>query len=170
MLAQSRFNRFSLALSLGYDFLREVTDAYFLFPYPFLLSSQAYKVRARGLPDAERDRNLETLRYIGEQCVAHGLDFQLGLWMHGYEWANSPKANYTIEGLDNGHPRAVLPRCACHAAEGRAIGERRDLPHSRRKRRGGGQLRLLGHGFRRREALRPQGRNRPARQGHRFPE
>jgi hypothetical protein len=100
MLAESRFNRFSLALSLGYDFLRDVTDAYFLFPYPFLLSPAGYKVRARGLADAERDRNLETLRYIGNQCAAHGLDFQLGLWMHGYEWANSPKANYTIEGLD----------------------------------------------------------------------
>lgn len=100
MLAQNRFNRFSLALSIGYDFLREVTDAYFLFPYPFLLSPAGYQVRARGLPDAERDRNLETLRYIGEQCVAHGLDFQLGLWMHGYEWANSPKATYVIDGLD----------------------------------------------------------------------
>jgi hypothetical protein len=100
MLASNRFNRFSLAMSIGYDFLREVTDAYFLFPYPFLLAPAGYKVRARGLGDAERDRNLETLRYIGEQCVAHGLDFQLGLWMHGYEWANSPKANYTIDGLD----------------------------------------------------------------------
>jgi hypothetical protein len=100
LLAQHRFNRFSLALSLGYDSLNSVTDAYFLFPYPFLLSPQGYHVCARGLADSERDHNLEVLRYIGEQAVAHGLDFQLGLWMHGYEWANSPQANYTIEGLD----------------------------------------------------------------------
>ncbi len=99
MLAAQRFNRFQLAFGIGYDFLREVTDAYFLFAYPFFLSVPNYNVRAVGLPDAERDRNLETLKYISEQAAAHGLHFQLGLWMHGYEWANSPHANYTIEGL-----------------------------------------------------------------------
>src|SRR5580704_9367798 len=99
MLAAQRFNRFHLALGIGYDFLREVTDSYFVFAYPFLLPVPGYTVRAVGLPDAERDRNLETLKYISEQAVAHGLHFQLGLWMHGYQWANSPHANYTIEGL-----------------------------------------------------------------------
>ncbi len=99
MLAENHFNRFQLAFGIGYDFLREVTDAYFLFTYPFLLDVLGYHVRAVGLPPAERDRNLETLRYISDQAVAHGIRFQLGLWMHGYEWANSPKANYTIEGL-----------------------------------------------------------------------
>ena len=100
MLAKNRFNRFHLCLGLGYDFLREVTDAYFLFAYPFFLSVPGYRVRAVNLPDAERDRNLETLRFISEQTAAHGLEFQLGLWMHGYRWENSPHANYTIEGLD----------------------------------------------------------------------
>ncbi len=99
MLAENHFNRFQLAFGIGYDFLREVTDAYFLFTYPFFLDVPGYNVRAVGLPPAERDRNLETLRYISDQAAAHGLHFQLGLWMHGYEWANSPKANYTIEGL-----------------------------------------------------------------------
>jgi hypothetical protein len=99
MLAEQRFNRFQLALGIGYDFLREVTDCYFVFAYPFLLTVPGYNVRAVGLPDAERDRNLETLKYISEQAVAHGIHFQLGLWMHGYEWANSPHANYTIAGL-----------------------------------------------------------------------
>ena len=99
MLATQRFNRFSLALSIGYDFLREVTDAYFLFPYPFLLSVPGYNVRATNVPDAERDRNLGMLRFISDQTVARGLDFQLGLWMHGYQWINSPKANHVIEGL-----------------------------------------------------------------------
>jgi hypothetical protein len=39
------------------------------------------------------------LRFISEQTVARGMDFQLGLWMHGYEWIDSPKPNYTIAGL-----------------------------------------------------------------------
>ena len=99
MLATQRFNRFNLSLGLGYDFLRRVTDAYFLFPYPFLLSVPGYNVRAPQLADAERDRNLEMLKFISEQTVARGLQFQLGLWMHGYEWSDSPNANYTVEGL-----------------------------------------------------------------------
>ena len=78
MLATQRFNRFNLSFGIGYDFLREVTDAYFLFLYPFLLTVPGYNVRAVNLPDAERDRNLETLRFISEQTVARGLEFQLG--------------------------------------------------------------------------------------------
>ncbi|HEY1343277.1 MAG TPA: hypothetical protein VGF59_37505 [Bryobacteraceae bacterium] len=85
MLATQRFNRFNLSLSIGYDFLREVTDAYFLFPYPFLLAVPGYDVRATNLPDAERDRNLETLKFISDQTAMRGLEFQLGLWMHGYQ-------------------------------------------------------------------------------------
>jgi hypothetical protein len=99
MLAENRFNRFNLSFGIGYDFLRAVTDAYFLFAYPFFLSVPGYRVRAVNLPDAERDRNLETLRFISEQTTSHGLQFQLGLWMHGYQWENSPHPNYTIEGL-----------------------------------------------------------------------
>ena len=100
MLATQRFNRFNLAFGIGYDFIRRVTDAYFLFTYPFLLQVPGYNVRVPQLPDAERDRNLEMLRYISEQCVMRGLEFHVGLWMHGYEWIDSPNANYTIEGLD----------------------------------------------------------------------
>jgi hypothetical protein len=96
----NRFNRFQLAFGIGYDFLRDVTDAYFLFPYPFLLDVPGYSVRAVNLPDAERSRNLEALKFISEEAKAHGLHFQLGLWMHGYEWADSPHANYKIEGLN----------------------------------------------------------------------
>jgi hypothetical protein len=99
MLAAQRFNRFHLAFGIGYDFLTNVTDAYLLFAYPFLLSVPGYNVRAPQLPDAERDRNLEMLRFISEQAVARGLHFQLGLWMHGYKWIDSPNPNYTIEGL-----------------------------------------------------------------------
>jgi hypothetical protein len=99
MLATQRYNRFNLSFGIGYDFLREVTDAYFLFAYPFLLSVPGYDVKAAGLPDAERDLNLEMLKFIGAETVARGLQFQLGLWMHGYEWLNSPRPNYTIGGL-----------------------------------------------------------------------
>src|SRR5215469_4728392 len=84
---------------MGYDFLREVTDAYFLFFYPFVVSVPGFNVHASGVPGAERDRNLETLKYISDQAAAHGLEFQLGIWMHGYQWINSPNPNHVIEGL-----------------------------------------------------------------------
>ncbi|HVO75381.1 MAG TPA: hypothetical protein VMT35_15235 [Ignavibacteriaceae bacterium] len=99
MIAAQRFNRFNLSMGIGYDFLQNVTDAYFLFPYPFFLSVPGYSVRIPQLPDAERDKNLEMLKFISEQTAARGMQFQLGLWMHGYEWLNSPAPNYTIEGL-----------------------------------------------------------------------
>ncbi|HXE14754.1 MAG TPA: hypothetical protein VN633_21690, partial [Bryobacteraceae bacterium] len=59
MLAENHFNRFNLSFGIGYDFLREVTDAYFLFAYPFFLSVPGYDVRAVNLPEPERDRKLE---------------------------------------------------------------------------------------------------------------
>jgi len=99
MLATNRFNRFNLALGIGYDFIRRVTDAYFLFSYPFLLDVPGYHVRVPQLPASERDANLKMLQYISEQTVARGIEFQLGLWMHGYEWIDTNNANYTIEGL-----------------------------------------------------------------------
>src|ERR1051325_11062794 len=99
MLAKHRFNRFQLSLGIGFDFLEYVTDSYFLFAYPFLLSVSGFNVRAVNLPDEERDHNLEMLRYISAQAVAHGIDFQLGIWTHGYQWSKTPKSNYTIEGV-----------------------------------------------------------------------
>lgn len=108
MLAANRINQFHLAFGIGYDFIREVTDAYFLFLYPFLLPVAGYNVRVSNLSDSERDHNLETLRYISEQAAAHGLDFQLGIWMHGYEWINSPHPNHVIEGLT---PETHAPYC-----------------------------------------------------------
>ena len=101
MLATQRFNRFSLNLGIGYDFLDTVRDAYFLFAYPFLLPVPGYNVRAINLPDEERDRNLEMLRFISSQAVAHGIDFQLGIWTHGYKWGPASQPNYTIEGISS---------------------------------------------------------------------
>ncbi len=99
MLARQRVNRFHLALGFGYDTLRWVADAYLLFAYPFLTAVPGYNVRAVNLPDAERDANLDAIRVISCEAAAHGIDFQLGLWTHGCVWADSPNANYTIEGL-----------------------------------------------------------------------
>lgn len=99
MLVAQRFNRFSLTLGLGYNYPRRVTDAYLYFAYPFLVSVPGYDVHVPQLPDEERDRNLHMLRYISEQTTARGIDFQLGLWTHAFEWIDSPQAHHTIEGL-----------------------------------------------------------------------
>ena len=101
MLAAQRFNRFNLTLGLGYDGGQGIVESYFYFAYPFLVSVPGYNVRAVNLPDAERDRNLEMLRFIGDQAAARGLEFQLGLWTHAYEWSNSPRVNYPTEGLNS---------------------------------------------------------------------
>lgn len=119
MLATQRFNRFNLSLGIGYDFLRNVTDAYFLFAYPFLLPVPGYTVRVPELSDVERDNNLAMLKFISEQTVKRGMQFQLGLWMHGYQWLDSPNPNYTITGItpENHGPycrdavRALLQAC-----------------------------------------------------------
>lgn len=98
-LATQRYNRFSLALGFGYNFPRDVPDAYFYFAYPFLLDVPGYTVRATNLPDEERDRNLAMLQFIGDEVTRRGLHFQLALWTHAYEWLDSPHTNHAIEGL-----------------------------------------------------------------------
>ncbi|HEX4213598.1 MAG TPA: hypothetical protein VIA06_09785 [Candidatus Dormibacteraeota bacterium] len=100
-LTRARFNRFHLALGMGYDFFyqSEVADTYFLFPYPFLLDLPGYEVRAEGLPAEERNGNLEMLRWVSDAATRRGLHFQLGLWTHGYEWVEAPGINYPIRGL-----------------------------------------------------------------------
>lgn len=100
MLAAQRFNRLHLGFGLGYDTLSQVADSYMLFLYPFLLAVPSYNVRVTNLSDAERDKNLDTLRFISEQAVARGLEFQLGVWMHGYQLTNSPRAQNIVSGLN----------------------------------------------------------------------
>ncbi|HEV2348545.1 MAG TPA: hypothetical protein VG028_01740 [Terriglobia bacterium] len=127
MLAAQRFNRFCLSFGLAYDFTRNITDCYFHFAYPFLTAVPGYDVRAVGLPDEERDRNLQMLRFISDEAVARGLDFQLGLWTHAYQWHDSPHANYTISGLTPethaGYCRDALHAVldACPAIRGLAL-------------------------------------------------
>ncbi len=99
MLITQRINRFTMTFGLGYDAPRRIRDSYFYFTYPFLLSVPGYDVKAVGLPEEERDRNLEMLRFISEQATGRGLHFQLALWTHAYDFRNSPDVNYRIEGL-----------------------------------------------------------------------
>lgn len=99
LLVTQRFNRFNLALGLGYDRVNNVTDTYFYFAYPFLTSVPGHDVRATNLSNTERDQNLAMLRFISDEAAARGLQFQLGLWTHAYEWIASPNANHVIEGL-----------------------------------------------------------------------
>lgn len=108
LLTTARFNRSTLSFGLGYDYPQPVKDAYFYFAYPFLISVPGYTVRAVGLPDAEREHNLEMLQYISGEAASRGLDFQLGLWTHAYRWPKGSDANYTIEGLT---PQTHAPYC-----------------------------------------------------------
>jgi hypothetical protein len=98
MLATHRFNRFNLTFGIGYNSARNIPDSYLYFSYPFLMAVPGYDVTAVGLSNAERDRNLETLKFISEQTVARGLQFNVALWSHAYEWPN-PDTNYRISGL-----------------------------------------------------------------------
>ena len=102
MLASCRFNRFSLTLGMGYNYPYHnpwIRDVYFYFPYPFLMDVDGYDVAVRELEPAERDRNLETLKYIGQEAARRGLDFQLALWTQAYDFDDVPNANYTIDGI-----------------------------------------------------------------------
>lgn len=108
MLSAQRLNRFVLTFGLGYDFPRNISDCYFHFAYPFLVSVPGYNVRVEALPDGERENNLRMLRYISDQAALHTLDFQLGLWTHAYQWIDSPNANYIISGLT---PDTHAPYC-----------------------------------------------------------
>ena len=118
LLVKCRFNRFNFALGFGYDFPRGVTGDYFHFPYPYLLEVPGYDVRvvclsrATGAPGplsaAERDRNFEMLRFIAAETALRGLQFQLGLWTHAYQWTDSPHADHRIEGLT---PETHAPYC-----------------------------------------------------------
>jgi hypothetical protein len=97
----SRFNRFNFALGFGYDFPRGVTGDYLHFPYPYLVEVPGYEqVRVEpALEPGERERNLETLQFIASETARRGLEFQLGLWTHAYQWTDSPHSDHHIVGL-----------------------------------------------------------------------
>jgi hypothetical protein len=99
MLVSCRVNRLNFALGMGYNSVEHVTDGYLVFPYPFFVEVPGRVVRAHGLADDERVRNLATLKFIAKECARRGLLFQLGIWTLAYQWMNSPRATYAIEGL-----------------------------------------------------------------------
>ena len=110
MLAANRFNRFNLALGIGYDFIRNVTDAYFLFSYPFLLPVEGYNVRVPQLPDTERDRNLKMLQFISEQnCrTRNPVSIRsLDAWLRV---DRQPEPQLHRRRNHKGEPRPLLPR------------------------------------------------------------
>jgi hypothetical protein len=125
-LAASRFNRFHLALGIGYDsfYHADVTDTYFLFPYPFLVDVPGFDVTVDNLPADERERNLRTVGLIGKLCAERGLHFQLGLWTHGIEWADQDGLSHPIRGLTAknhaAYSRAALAQvlAACPGIDG----------------------------------------------------
>ncbi len=110
VIAASRFNRFNLAFGFGYDFPRGVTGDYFHFVYPYLVDVPGYNVRVvrltagdgqtpGPLSNEERERNFDILRFVAAETGARGLQFQLGIWTHAYQWTDSPRADHRIEGL-----------------------------------------------------------------------
>lgn len=115
-LVMHRFNRFHLALGIGYDSGHDpnVVDNYFCFAYPFLLQLPQYDVKAVHLPTEERERNLEALRYISEEAKRRGLHFQLGLWTHAHAFLDSPNVRYPIQGITK-HNHALYCRDALQA-------------------------------------------------------
>jgi hypothetical protein len=116
MLVTQRFNRFNLSMGLAYDFSTRVSDAYFFFAYPFLVKVPGYDVKAikRGgtpLPEEEREKNLDTIRFISKEAAKRGIHFQLGLWTHSIAWPAT--ANYTIAGITSA-TQAAYSRDALH--------------------------------------------------------
>jgi len=83
-LATHRFNRFTIAFGLGYDFLidKRVVDNDLCFLYPFVLDVPGYGVSVTGLDDQDRQANLAALQYAAKAAVQRGIEFGLGLWNH----------------------------------------------------------------------------------------
>jgi hypothetical protein len=83
MLARNRFNRFNLVFAHQTDYLAP--------PYPFWVAVETFpEIRARRLTDAERNRNLEMLRFISQTAADHGIDFTLGVWEHNVQAGMQP--------------------------------------------------------------------------------
>ncbi|RVU39559.1 hypothetical protein EOI86_10130 [Hwanghaeella grinnelliae] len=101
-LVTHRFNRVSMTMGMQYNYPygnEFISDVYFHFAYPFLVQVPGHNVEAEGLTAAEREKNLDTLRFIAAEARRRGLSFHLALWTQSYDFANSPNANYQIKGV-----------------------------------------------------------------------
>jgi hypothetical protein len=101
-MAQSRFSRFHLALGMQYNYGADrhgASDNYLCFAYPFLLDVPGWDVRAEGVDRVERARNLDMLKFIAAETKRRGMEFQLGLWNHAYDYGRDSDHWYPIVGL-----------------------------------------------------------------------
>ncbi len=100
-LAAARLHRFNFALGFGWDFPRGVTGDYLHFPYPYLVEVPGYEQAhiQPALQPSEHQRNLEALQFIAAETARRGMDFQLGIWTHAYQWTDSPRSDHHIAGL-----------------------------------------------------------------------
>jgi hypothetical protein len=122
MLVAARFNRFNFALGFGYDFPKGVTGDYLHFPYPYLVEVPGYHVTiAPPLPPGERAKNLETLKFIAAETGARGLEFQLGVWTHAWQWTDSPHSDHVINGLNGADGKADWKLGARYSRDALAI-------------------------------------------------
>ena len=111
MLAHSRINRFSLTLGMGYNYPGHnlwITDVYFYFAYPYLVSLPGYGIGIADLADEERQHNLEMLQFIGQEVSRRGMEFQLALWTQRYDFDDVPRARQTVIGVTDAN---LAPYC-----------------------------------------------------------
>ncbi len=122
MLVAARFNRFNFALGFGYDFPKGVTGDYLHFPYPYLVEVPGYHVTiAPPLAHGEGKKNLDTLKFIARETGARGLEFQLGIWTHAWQWTDSPHSDHVIHGLDGSDGKADWKLGARYSRDALAI-------------------------------------------------
>lgn len=102
MIVANRFNRLTLNFGIGYDYPYHnnlLSDVYLHFAYPFLVDLPGYDIRVDGLPEVERQQNLEALKFIGREAARRGIDFQLGFWTQRYDFDDVPHVSHQIVGV-----------------------------------------------------------------------
>lgn len=116
-IAQARFSRFHLTLGMQYNYGADrngATDNYLCFAYPFLLDVPGWNVRAEGVSADDRERNLEILKFIVAETKRRGMDFQMGLWNHAYDYGRNSVHRFPITGL---RPETHADYCAAAITE-----------------------------------------------------
>lgn len=105
MLAANRWNGLNLVFSHQTPYLAPM--------YPFHVRVPEHpEVAARGITDAERDRNLEMLRFISQLATDRGLEFTLGIWQQiAWEGRNqSTKQASMVTGFSRQNMHDYTPR------------------------------------------------------------
>lgn len=116
-IAQARFSRFHLTLGMQYNYGADrngATDNYLCFAYPFFVEVPGWNVRAEGVSDQDRERNLEILKFVAAETKRRGMDFQLGLWNHAYDYGRNSVHRFPITGLT---PETHADYCAAAITE-----------------------------------------------------